>query len=121
MIKKTKFELKPFSNGCQECTCVGGQWVCEDKGCDSICVAYGDPHYTTFDGKRYNFQGNCVYYLVKEKGKSVESNNDFSIQVRYIYDNNGGWHQGASHRNFSHLLNNHFSSGYKGAGVKNYK
>lgn len=32
----------------------------------ATCQATGDPHYTTFDGKRYDFMGKCEYVLAKD-------------------------------------------------------
>lgn len=29
----------------------------------STCIASGDPHYTTFDKRNYNFMGNCSYLM----------------------------------------------------------
>ena len=29
----------------------------------STCVASGDPHYSTFDKRKYNFMGNCSYVM----------------------------------------------------------
>ncbi|XP_076461744.1 uncharacterized protein LOC143294198 [Babylonia areolata] len=71
-----------YSNGatiqddCNTCTCAGGKFTCTNKKCDARCSATGDPHYLTFDGKRFDFMGNCSYYLLY--------NNDFDIIVDNI-------------------------------------
>ncbi|XP_070690944.1 IgGFc-binding protein [Pempheris klunzingeri] len=79
---------------CQRrCTCVAGNRhvECQDKGCGagqecqvvegirkcqavshSTCQAIGDPHYVTFDNRKFNFQGTCVYQLVALCSKDPE-------------------------------------------------
>ncbi|XP_070710573.1 zonadhesin, like [Pempheris klunzingeri] len=73
-----------FGDGCSKlCRCVGNYTLeCVDTSCDpteecrevngvagcypkgtSTCIASGDPHYTTFDKRKYNFMGNCSYLM----------------------------------------------------------
>ncbi|XP_037900754.1 hemocytin [Glossina fuscipes] len=71
-------EFKPeatVKKNCNTCTCKNGQWSCTDKACGARCGAIGDPHYQTFDGKRYDFMGKCTYYMLKTSNISVETEN----------------------------------------------
>lgn len=46
-------------------------WTCtrDERRCEGVCTATGDPHYDTFDGMRYTFDGNCEYILAETTTK----------------------------------------------------
>ncbi|XP_017282542.1 zonadhesin, like [Kryptolebias marmoratus] len=59
------YTLECVDNSCdptEECREVNGVSSCYPKG-TSTCIASGDPHYTTFDKRKYNFMGNCSYLM----------------------------------------------------------
>ncbi|XP_022243225.1 BMP-binding endothelial regulator protein-like [Limulus polyphemus] len=87
---------------CTLCSCSDGEITCEviqcsEKSCpkrhklklipgdccatcvedDGVCSVFGDPHYRTFDGRIFNYQGSCKYLLAKD----CKGNKSFAIQV----------------------------------------
>lgn len=86
---------------CKSCLCHSGEPRCAKEQCppltcpashrkehppgqccprcvesDGVCTVYGDPHYKTFDGKFFSYQGSCKYQLTSDC-----VNHTFSIRV----------------------------------------
>ncbi|XP_074641803.1 IgGFc-binding protein-like isoform X2 [Tubulanus polymorphus] len=69
------------------CVCPKGKEYDEELGCittqcSSTCTMHGDPHYTSFDGLKFDFQGPCKYILVDYPG-----NSDGSCKFRIVGKN----------------------------------
>ncbi|KAK5862889.1 hypothetical protein PBY51_018240 [Eleginops maclovinus] len=88
--QKAKCEQTACRKG-EECSVVDGVQGCYPVGF-KLCSAHGDPHYTSFDGRKFDFQGNCVYKLASVCGDDsglepfeikVENNNRGNKRVSY--------------------------------------
>ncbi|XP_033120973.1 mucin-5AC-like [Anneissia japonica] len=61
--------------GCKSCFCSGGKWTCNDTECQGSCMAWGDSHFKSFDGRMFDFTGDCQYDFI-----SVD---DFDKKIKF--------------------------------------
>lgn len=92
---------------CRSCRCTAGNIRCSEMRCPAIkcrsneelkvlpgeccpkcietagtCTVFGDPHFKTFDGKFYSFQGSCKYLLASDC-------RDHTFSIRLTNDGRG--------------------------------
>uniref|UniRef100_A0A4W2DMF2 Mucin 2, oligomeric mucus/gel-forming n=1 Tax=Bos indicus x Bos taurus TaxID=30522 RepID=A0A4W2DMF2_BOBOX len=80
-LVKVKCEPPPMptcTNGLAPVRVEDPDKCCWHWECDCYCTGWGDPHYVTFDGLYYSYQGNCTYVLVEEISPRVDN---FGIYV----------------------------------------
>lgn len=80
----SQVECKKFTCGPNEkCKVENGVQKCQPVG-KGVCHTSGDPHYRSFDGKTFDFQGTCTYTLSKSCGLEGTHLVAFSVQVENV-------------------------------------
>ena len=80
----SQVECKKFTCGPDEkCKVENGVQKCHPVG-KGVCHASGDPHYRSFDGRTFDFQGTCTYTLSKSCGLEGTHLVAFSVQVENV-------------------------------------
>ncbi|XP_041638474.1 mucin-5AC-like [Cheilinus undulatus] len=64
---------------CNTCTCKNRTFTCTTNVCDSVCSIYGDGHYSTFDDKRFDFNGECEYTLLQDDCSGTQGSGNLQI------------------------------------------
>ncbi|XP_040269560.1 IgGFc-binding protein-like [Bufo bufo] len=75
----------------EKCQMSNGKPICVPDS-EAYCHAVGDPHYRTFDGRFYDFQGTCTYTIAKTSGSdsslpafNIEAKNENRGNTRVAY------------------------------------
>lgn len=104
---------------CAQSHCKDGE-VCKllngNLGCHmeepGMCIAKGDPHYTTFDGRNFDVYGNCTYLLTSHCPTWGDLD-DFSVEVQNqmrASTNVSSWHVKMAVSGYSIEMSNNWSN-----------